>query len=74
MKPVVDRLEQEYEGTIDFVVYDVDKSQEGSDLMRSLGAQFVPTFVFMNSDGTEAGRLVGEASESQMREQLDAMK
>ena len=74
MKPVVDRLKQEYEGKVTVTVYDVDKDREGSDLMRSLGAQYVPTFVFMNADGSESGRLVGEVSEDEMRTELDALK
>jgi thiol-disulfide isomerase/thioredoxin len=74
MKPVVDRLEQEYEGKVEFRLYDVEKSQEGQDLMRQYGAQYVPTFVFLNSDGTEADRVVGEASEEDMRAILDSLK
>jgi thiol-disulfide isomerase/thioredoxin len=74
MKPVVDRLEQEYEGKVEFRLYDVEKSQEGQDLMRQYGAQYVPTFVFLNSDGTEADRAVGEVSEDDMRAILDSLK
>ena len=74
MKPVVDRLEQEYEGKVEFRLFDVDKSDEGQALMRQFGAQYVPTFVFVNSDGTEAERIVGEASESQMRNVLDSLR
>jgi len=74
MKPVVDRLKQDYEGTVEFRLYDVDKSQEGQELMRRFGAQYVPTFVFLNSDGTEADRVVGESSEDAMRAILDSLK
>jgi len=74
MKPVVDRLEQEYEGKVEFRLYDVEKSNEGQDLMRQYGAQYVPTFVFLNSDGTEADRVVGEASEEDMRAILDSLE
>lgn len=74
MQPVVDRLEQDYAGTVEFRLYDVEKSQEGQDLMRQYGAQYVPTFVFLNSDGTEADRVVGEASEEDMRAILDSLK
>jgi thiol-disulfide isomerase/thioredoxin len=74
MKPVVDRLEQEYEGKVEFRLYDVDKSNEGQDLMRQYGAQYVPTFVFLNSDGTEADRAVGEVSEDDMRAILDSLE
>ncbi len=74
MKPVVDRLSQEYEGRVEFRLYDVDKSEEGTQLMRQYGAQYVPTFVFVNSDGSEADRAVGELSEDQMRRMLDSLK
>jgi len=74
MKPVVDRLEQEYAGTVEFRVYDVDKSQEGAELMRSYRAQHLPTFVFVNTDGSEAGRLVGEVAESEIKAKLDALR
>lgn len=74
MKPVVDRLKQEYQGKVEFTIYDVDISQEGSDLMRSLGLRGVPAFVFRNGDGTEAGRLLGVVAEDQMKAQLDALK
>ncbi len=74
MKPVVDRLSQEYEGRVEFRLYDVDKSEEGTQLMRQYGAQYVPTFVFLNSDGSEADRAVGELSEDQMRRMLDSLK
>ncbi len=74
MKPVVDRLKQEYEGRVEFRIYDVDKSSEGQELMRSYGAQYVPTFVFVNSDGVEVDRAVGETSEAEMRRMLDALE
>lgn len=74
MKPVVDRLKQEYEGTVEFKLYNVDNDQEGSALMSQYGAQYVPTFIFVNADGSKAGQLVGEVEESALREQLDALK
>ncbi len=74
MKPVVDRLSQEYAGRVEFKLYDVDKSEEGQRLMRRYGAQYVPTFVFVGSDGAEAGRAVGEVSEAEMRRLLDSLE
>jgi len=74
MKPVVDRLEQEYQGKVEFKIYNVETSEEGSALMRSYGAQYVPTFVFLNRNGSEAGRLVGEVAEEQLRSKLDSLK
>jgi len=74
MEPVVDRLEKQYEGKVEFRRYDVEKDAEGSKLMQQFKAQYVPTFVFINSDGTTVAMKVGEQSESQMEKQLDALK
>jgi len=74
MKPVVDGLKQEYEGTVEFKLYDVEKSAEGEKLMQQYGAQFVPTFVFVNSDGTTSDTIVGAASEAKMKAALDKLK
>ena len=74
MKPVVDRLSEEYEGQVEFRLYDVDASEEGAQLMREYGVQYVPTFIFVGSDGVEVDRAVGEVSEDQMRQLLDALE
>lgn len=74
MKPVVDRLSEEYEGVVEFRLYDVDKDEEGAELMRRYGVQYVPTFVFVGSDGVEVDRAVGEVSEEQMRRMLDSLE
>jgi thiol-disulfide isomerase/thioredoxin len=74
MKPVVDRLKAEYEGRVEFRLYNVEESSEGQRLMQQYNAQYVPTFVFLNSDGTEAKRMVGETPEKNMRAILDSLK
>jgi thioredoxin-like negative regulator of GroEL len=74
MKPVVDRLQQQYQGKVDFKLYDVDSSAEGNQLMGQFNAKYVPTFVFVNKDGTVAGQKVGETPEDQMTAALDALK
>lgn len=74
MKPVVDRLKQEYEGKVEFRLINVDTDPDGSALMSQYGAQYVPTFVFLNADGTTADQVVGEVGESALRERLDALK
>jgi len=73
MAPVVDRLKTEYEGIVDFTLYNVDNDSEGQDLAQTYGVQFVPTFVLVNSDGTFSQQLVGEISEDRMRQALDAL-
>jgi thiol-disulfide isomerase/thioredoxin len=74
MKPVVDRLQQQYKGKVEFKLYDVDNSDEGNQLMGQFNAKYVPTFVFINKDGTVSTQKVGETSEAEMRKALDALK
>jgi NADP-dependent 3-hydroxy acid dehydrogenase YdfG len=73
MKPVVDRLEQQYKGKVEFKRFDVDNSAEGNQLMTQFNAKYVPTFVFLNKDGSVSGQKVGETSEADMKKALDAL-
>jgi len=74
MKPVVDRLQQEYKGKVEFKLYDVDTSDEGNKLMSQFNAKYVPTFVFVNKDGSVSTQKVGEVSEADMKKTLDALR
>jgi len=74
MKPLVERLKQEYEGKVVFKLYNIEKDPEGAKLANELGAEYVPTFVFYDSTGAKAGMKVGEVSEEEFRAQLDALK
>lgn len=74
MKPVVDGLQQQYQGKVEFKRYDVDNSAEGSQLMQQFGAQYVPTFVFVNRDGSVATQKVGEMSAAELQQTLASLK
>ncbi len=74
MKPVVNRLEKQYEGKVEFRLINVDKDAEGAALMQKFNAQYVPTFVFINADGSTADIKVGGLKEQQMRAALDALR
>jgi len=74
MKPVVDGLKKEYEGKVEFRLYDVEKDAEGAQLAQDFGAQFVPTFVFVNADGTTSDQVVGEVAKAQLTKALDKLK
>jgi thioredoxin-related protein len=74
MKPVVDGLKQEYEGRVEFKLYDVEKSAEGADLATQYGARFVPTFVFVNADGSTSETIVGAVSQAKFKAALDKLK
>ena len=50
----------EYEGDVEFRLINIDEDEDGAALMARFGAQYVPTFVFVTSDGATVGQLVGE--------------
>lgn len=74
MAPVVDRLTTEYQTTVEIRQMNVEKDTEAATLASSMRVQYVPTFVFMNADGTVSETLVGEVSEDALREALDALQ
>lgn len=74
MKPVVDGLKQQYEGRVEFRLINTDTDKNAQALSQKYGITAVPTFVFLNKDGTEAGRRLGETSKNDMQALLDALK
>lgn len=74
MAPVVDRLKTEYEGIVEFRLINVDTDPQGAALMAQYNAQYVPTFVLLNTDGSVSQTIVGAQKESVFREALDALK
>lgn len=74
MAPVVDRLAKEYEGTIEIRKLNVETDGEAADLAASYRVQYVPTFVFLNSDGSTSDVLVGEQTEDQLKGALEALR
>jgi thioredoxin-like negative regulator of GroEL len=74
MKPVVDRLEAQYKGKVDFVRYDMDTSAEGNRLAQQLNLQYVPSFLFVNRDGTISQQKVGEMTASEITGDLNALQ
>lgn len=74
MQPVVDRLEEKYAGKVEFRLVNVDTDPQGSALMQKYGAQYVPTFVLLNADGSVGDQIVGEVEESKLAEAIDRLK
>jgi thiol-disulfide isomerase/thioredoxin len=75
MAPVVDRLIKDYAGKVEIRVLDTGKSDaEMERLATEYSIQYVPTFIFLNSDGSKAEMVVGETPEASMRAKLDALK
>ena len=75
MKPVVDRLKQEYAGKIGFRRLDTTAGNPETDRLANLfQVQYVPTFVFINADGTTSDLLVGGTTAEVLRAKLNALK
>ncbi len=75
MKPLVERLKQEYAGTVDFRRYVDSGDPVGDKLSALFNVQYVPTFAFVNADGSISGQpIVGAVDESVLRARLDALK
>jgi thioredoxin-related protein len=75
MEPVVDRLRQEYAGKVDIKLMDLSGSDASAqELATRFAVEYVPTYVFADSDGTVRDRVVGETAESDMRARLDKLR
>lgn len=75
MKPLVERLQKEYQGKVEFRRYVDSGDPVGDDLARQFNVQYVPTFVFANADGSLSGLpIVGGVGEEVLRQRLDALK
>jgi hypothetical protein len=75
MKPVVDGLaksaSERYEVRI---MNESTGDPEVGRLATALGIQYVPTFVFVNSDGTRGATIVGETPVATLQAELARLK
>ena len=58
MNPIVDGIEQKYKKHIDLVYVSVDET-DGKELAREYGVMGTPTFLLLDSDGTQVNILRG---------------
>jgi thioredoxin-like negative regulator of GroEL len=71
MKPVVDGLVQKYAGKYDIKRMDLsDGDATATRLADSYGVEYVPTFVFLNADGSLANKIVGAVPVDQLEAEL----
>jgi len=73
MKPLVERLEKQYAGKVEFRLLNVESDAAANDLASKLGVQYVPTFMFVNANGVRAGSQVGEMTEQALTTSLNAL-
>jgi thioredoxin-like negative regulator of GroEL len=74
MKPVVDRLRQEFDGEVAFTLVNMDADPQASSLGSEYAIRFVPTFVFLDSKGDEVEQRVGAIDEDVLRDALEALE
>lgn len=69
---MVDGLEREYLGEVDFVVYgSLYSDPAGSEFARQHGVSAIPTMVLVREDGTEYDRWVGVQSAASLRAAIE---
>ena len=74
MKPVVDRLREQYAGKVDVKRMSLDgDDKQAESLAQSAGIQYVPTFVFVDAQGARRDFVVGEMTEAALTAKLDAL-
>jgi hypothetical protein len=75
MRPVVDGLVKQYAGRYDIKVVNLSLNNEADRaLYQSFGLQYVPTFVFLNADGSRSGTIVGSTSVQKIEAELAKLK
>jgi thioredoxin 1 len=74
MAPVVDRLSKEYGDKVEIKQMNVENDNAAAALASEFRVQYVPTFVFVNTDGSVAKTIVGEVSEEDLRQALDSLR
>jgi thiol:disulfide interchange protein len=74
MKPVVDGLKTKYAGRYDIRVMNTSTDPEAQRLADSYGIPGVPTFVFLNTDGSKSGTVVGAVPVGQLETELAKLK
>jgi len=74
MKPLVEELKKQYTDKVEFRVLNVETDAEAVKLAEKLGVAYVPTFVFVNTDGAVSKTVVGEQTKQQLTAALGLLK
>jgi hypothetical protein len=74
MRPVVDGLVKKYAGRYDIRVMNTTTDAEARRLSQQMQIEYVPTFVFVNSDGSRSGQIVGSTPPEQIETELAKLK
>jgi thioredoxin-like negative regulator of GroEL len=75
MKPVVDRLTQEFSGKVEVRRLNVGGGDPAAEqVANQYQVQYVPTFVLLNSDGSKADLVVGSLAEDALRTKMAGLR
>jgi thioredoxin-related protein len=69
MKPIVDGIEQKYQGRLVVIRVDI-QSETGRSLIPLYSFQFTPTFIFFDAQGKELWRAVGQLDTGKLSETM----
>ena len=70
MKPIVDGIEQEFEGQLLVIRLNVQE-EIGRELAPVFGFEFTPTFIFFDAQGNELWRSVGSLDLDRLRQSIE---
>jgi thioredoxin-related protein len=70
MKPIVDGIEQEYNGRLLVIRLNIQE-QVGRELAPVFGFEYTPTFIFFDAQGNELWRSVGSLDPDKLRQSLE---
>ncbi|NTU70475.1 MAG: thioredoxin family protein [Coriobacteriia bacterium] len=73
MKPLVEGLEKQYSDKVEFRRLNVETDQAAIELANKMGVQYVPTFVFANSNGIVSKNIVGAMTQENMKTSIEAL-
>ncbi len=74
MKPVVDRLRTEFDGRVEFRLYNFDHDDDASSVADEYAVRYVPTFIFLDSSGDLVDQRVGAMPEEDLRDLLNSLE
>jgi thioredoxin-like negative regulator of GroEL len=70
--PVVNRLKKEYQGKVEIVQIDVDKT-ENAELTAKYNINAIPTFIFLDKSGNVVDKAVGALQEEALKEKIEKL-
>lgn len=70
MKPIVDGIEQEYEGQLLVIRLNIQE-EVGRELAPVYMFEYTPTFIFFDAQGNELWRSVGNLDIDKLRQSLE---